>query len=230
MVSQPIPSDDQERRRHEQLRAAGRSDHPEHRAQNKPADGDDQDQRQASLEQRQAERRQDRHPIGRERRDEHQERDHGEVLKEQDGESGAAEARDLLAAFHQELQDERRRAKRERAADYDRRWQVGAEQAGGHADHTRRQHHLQAAKPEHQPAHDLEPRERQLETDGEQQKGDAQLGQQAGQLGFDDQPERVRADQDAGDQIADDRARPQPPEQRHHDDRRQQENQQLMED
>ena len=30
-------------------------------------------------------------------------------------------------------------------------------------------------------------------------------------------PQRVRSDQNAGDQIADDRARPQPPEQRHHE-------------
>ena len=108
--------------------------------------------------------------------DQEQERHHGEVLGEQDGEAGAAGGRHHAALARQHFHDEGGRGERQAGADDQRRRRRLAEPQGAEADHHRREQALQAAQPEHQAAHGEQAPHRQFEADEEQQEDDAQVG------------------------------------------------------
>ncbi len=220
----------EQRRRDEQLRAAGGGDGVQHRSQHEVTGQQDRGERERRLDQRQHQRADDRCRLERQHRHQHQQRHHGEVLEQQDREGGAAGARDLLAALDQQLQHEGGRRQREPAADDDRGRHRKAARPGQQSDQRGGGEHLRAAEAEHQPAHHAQPLERQLEADREQQEGHAKLGQHPRRRRLVDQPERGGADQHAGREIAEDRADPQAPEQRHDHDGGEQEDQEVVKD
>jgi hypothetical protein len=209
---------DQQRDRREQLRALADGDGAEQRAQHQPPDRDHGGDRDGGLEHGPGNRKRQRGLGRRERRRQHQERHHGEVLEQQDGDGDAPDAARHLAALGQELEYDRRRRQRQRGADHDRGLDGKPGECRDHAEHDARDHHLQGAEPEHIPANQPEPVDRQLQPDREQQEHHAELGEAMGGLRFLDQREAVRSDGDTGDQIAQHHAGAQPTKyrRRHH--------------
>ena len=84
--------------------------------------------------------------------------------------------------------------------------------------------HLRAAQPEHRLAQHPQARGLQLQADDEQQQHHAQLGEVQDVVDLGDQPQRPRADDHAGGQIAEDRAQLEPAKHRDGDDGGGQEN------
>ena len=141
--------------------------------------------------------------AAREERHEHKEHDNGEVLKEKDGEGGAAVARARLGALLHDLHDHRRGGQRERAADDDGGGAgVAGEQDGGAGDCTRGQRELQRAEHKDLPRERDEALQRQLQAEVEEEKDDANLGQVLHGLRVHDEAHTKGADDRARNQEA----------------------------
>ena len=94
--------------------------------------------------------------------------------------------------------------------------------------HRARHHHLRAAKAENRPAHFPEHRRPQLQPDDEQHHDHAELRDVHDiAIRGADQPETKRPDHDAREQIAEDRAEPEPFRERDGDDGREQVDERL---
>ena len=106
----------------------------------------------------------------------------------------------------------------EREADDDRGVPAGAEQIDDEAENAGGGEQLRDAEPEHLVAHAPELERVHFEPDEKQHDDDAELGDDVDRLAVGDQPQAVGADDDAGDQIAEDGAQPQPFEHRHEGD------------
>jgi hypothetical protein len=155
-----------------------------------------------------------------ERRDQHQQRHHGQVLEQQHAHHAAAVLGLELEPLGEHLDDDRRAAHRQRAAERDgalpaelpRTGVAHAEPGEGGAeqevaDHGRQhgQRDLAEAEAEDEPAHALQLGQVELEPDDEHQEHDAEFAQvaHAGRVGG--ERHRVRADDDADREIADHR-------------------------
>ena len=146
-------------------------------------------------------------------------RDHGEVLKQQDGKRLAPVPRGQLATLRQRLQHERRGGQACPHPNH-HRCQPGLPHGRREQrDRQGAQEQLGAAQPEHGAAQDPESRGLQLQADDEEQQHHAELGEVQRVLDFAHEPKTPRPDEHAGDEIAEDGAEAKPLEERHEDDR-----------
>ena len=218
----------QQRQRHEQFRALG----PRHHAvemPHQPAPGDDDDHhRQHCPQQRRAHKLGDMagFPGGKDRH-QHQQRHHGQVLRQQDGKARTAHARGEFTALHQKLHHHRRGGQRQAQPDDDRRLHRIAPPQGHSADDRAGDDHLREAEAEHHGPHRLKALDRKLKPDHEQEEDDTQLGHARHAVNVVDNGKAERADDGADKQIAEHRARLEPAEQRHQQHARHQEDQHL---
>ena len=126
-------------------------------------------------------------------RDEHQDRDDREVLRQQHGKAGAADSGGQAFLVRQQFEHDRGGGQRQAGAEDDRLRGRLAEQQRHTGEQRRGQQHLRSAKAEHQPPHRQQPLKRQFQTDQEQQEDDAELGNAVDVLGVaDGEPEQRR--------------------------------------
>ena len=232
--------DDEQNDGDEQLGGTRVRHQPEQRPQQHAAEDDDDGNGNHGLKQRSAETFEHRTAGTRgQDRDEHQDRNDGEILGEQDGKAGAADGRGETLLVRQQFEHDRRRRQRQaRAEDHRFRGRL-AEQQRDAGKQRRGQQHLQAAKAEHQPPHRQEAMQRQFETDQEQQEDDAELGNAVDIPGVaDGEPEQrrifliesaepERPEQRAGAEIAEHRTEAEAAHHRHHDARRAEHDQRI---
>jgi len=146
--------DGQQHRRHEHLGAAGLRDQAQGRAQDQPPDHIDRNDGQRRLAERQSQvPAEPAVELGAEHPDHEQDGHHGQVLHQQDRETGPAQGRADPAALQQQLHDDRRRRQGKTGAEDDRGPHRVAEFKGDQADDRAGHQDLQAAQAEHQPAH-----------------------------------------------------------------------------
>lgn len=159
-------------------------------------------------------------PARRERAEREQHRDHREVLEQGHGEGRLARHRLDHPALGEDLQRDRRRRHRAGHAHHDALRPRDAEAARDER-YFRRDgdRDLQQAQPEDRAAQRPQPARLELQPDEEQQHHDTELGHLLHEREVGDQPQAGRSDRDAGDQVAEHRAEPEPLEQRHHDHR-----------
>ena len=130
-------------------------------------------------------------------------RDGGDVLKQQDGEGHAAMRAGQLLAFGQQLQAEGGGGQRQAEPQHHGHGKGLVEAEQRHrADHQSRQQYLGQAHAEHRLAHDPETLGRQFQADDEQQQDYAHLGQVADAFRVANQAEYRGADQYPGQQVA----------------------------
>ena len=112
--------DDEQHGGDEELAGARRRDQPEQRTQQNAAEHDDDGERDRGLQQRDAEARKHRSagPRG-EDGDEHQDRNDGEVLRQQHGKAGAADIRREALLVRQQFEHDRGRGQRQARAEDD---------------------------------------------------------------------------------------------------------------
>ncbi|CAA9336024.1 MAG: hypothetical protein AVDCRST_MAG07-2462 [uncultured Frankineae bacterium] len=137
-------------------------------------------------------------------------RDDGEVLEDQQPEARLAGGGAGGAPVAEQLEHDGRRGQRDEQPGEHGRSQVDP---GRHQQARRDQHgaqDLQRAAQQDQPSDRHEAADGELDADREQQQDDADLGGGVDDLPLAHDAERVRADQDAGQQEADDRDDPQP--------------------
>ena len=233
---------DQQGGGHEEFRVVAVRGQPEERTQQHAADDHDRGQGDQRLSERHADTQPDRAlHVAAQHADQQQQRDHGEILGEQDGEAGAAGRAGEAPLSRQQLHHDGGRGQGEAGADH----QGGGGRLAGPqrqpADRGRGQHHLQAAQAEHQAAHGEQAPQRQFEADEEQQEDDAEIGDEgdlflAGHgepihhrrmLG---QPaEAVGTEQRTDHEIAQHRAHLEARQQRRHHRRRRQNDQRVLE-
>ncbi len=155
---------------------------------------------------------------GGEEGDDGERRDDGEVLEEEDREDLLAVGIGGLAAFLEDLHDDRRRGEGEahRRDDGDRRRQAGEHGRAGQQ--RRADQDLGEAETEDVVLERPQARRLQFETDDEQEHHDAEFGDAEDRFRVVEDPQPERADGDAGDQVADHRAEADPLEDRDRDD------------
>ena len=227
---QARPQYDQQGGGNEQLGTAGRGDQTVDRPQYRPADDDGDDQRDNGLQARLADRRQQGGPLLVQQRHQDQQRHDDQILEQQDGEGHGAVGCGPLAALGQQLEDERGRRQGEARPDDDCRVDGNPERQRDPEDDGAGERDLRRAQAEYVIPELLEPPERQFKADGEQQKHHAELGQRPGALGIADEAEAVGADENAGRQVADHRARFQALEEGDDDDGGDQQDQDVRQD
>jgi hypothetical protein len=161
----------------------------------------------------------ERFPRPGERRNEDQQRHHGKVLEQQHADRVPAVRRLRLEALHEQADHDRRGGHREGPRQHDRRLPRGPESKRDRREHGHGEHDLRAAQPEHHATHLDQPRQAELEPEGEHEEDDAELRQLARRRAVGDPAERVRTDRDADDQVAEQRRQVQTAE-NHHDEHR----------
>ncbi|CAA9315209.1 MAG: hypothetical protein AVDCRST_MAG16-403 [uncultured Frankineae bacterium] len=148
-------------------------------------------------------------PVAEHRQQEHHRHD-GEVLEDQQSQARLAGRRAGGAAVGEQLEHDGGRGQRDEQAGEQRRAQVDTGQHEHAGDHGDRAEHLQRPAEQHQPADRHQPADGELDADREQQQDDADLGGGVDHLALADDGQRVRADQHARQQEADDRHDAQP--------------------
>jgi hypothetical protein len=146
-----------------------------------------------------------------EQREEREHRDDGDVLEEQHGERALPRRRAELPLLGERLQHDRRGRQGERHPHGERRLPAQPGQRGERGERRGGERHLQPAEAEDGPTQPPEAPGLELEADDEEHHHDAELGdvQHAGALGGGaEEAEPRRADDDAGDEIAEHRAEP----------------------
>ena len=145
--------------------------------------------------------------------------DRGDVLQQGHAEDALARGRRHQVAFFQHAEPDRRRRERESERGDHREAPVGAERHGGGRQQRGRAQQLGAAPAEDRLAHRPEPLRLELQPDQKQHQHDAELGEAQDLFGVGHQLQAPGPDQDAGAQVADDRAEPERSCHRHGDDR-----------
>ena len=133
-----------------------------------------------------------------------QERNHREILEQQDAHDVAAMRRRDLHLLGEHLRDDRRRAHREHPAEREAGLPTGAEQMQQDHRGQRRDGDLREPESEHCAAHRFELRQAELEADREHQEDDAEFGQVPDVGGLGHEGERMRADREPDEEIAQD--------------------------
>ena len=113
--------------------------------------------------------------VGADRTKHEQYRHYGQILKQEDGEAGAAGGRVEPLLLRQHLDDHSRGGHREGQADDCGADPAVAKQHRGAGERPAAENDLKAAETEYQPAHHDQPLERQLQSDHEQQQHDPEL-------------------------------------------------------
>ncbi|MNK99579.1 hypothetical protein D3C87_1199830 [compost metagenome] len=197
---------DQQQVQHEQFLRAPRRHHVEPAAHQPLPDEEDQAEGHHDLDRGQAQGRRQLPGVARERRDDDQQRHHGQILEQQHADDVAAVLGLQLHALGKHLGDDGRRGHGQRPAQRHRglpgQASPGRERPAGRHHEPHRQHHLGAAQPEHEPFHRAELAQVELEPDREHQEDHAEFGQVLGLGGIAGQRERVGTDQDANRQVA----------------------------
>jgi hypothetical protein len=157
------------------------------------------------LEQRDAEQHRELLRRLRQRRNDHQQRHHREILKEQDAEDFAAVRGLELHPLGQQLGQDGGRGHREDAAKGDADLPVDAGEHDQPGDQQHADRDLQQAETEDDALHRVELGQRELETDREHQEDDAELGEMFDAMHVVHQVQGVRADDAADQQVAKDR-------------------------
>ena len=137
-----------------------------------------------------------------------QERQRRQILEQQNADREAAVLAAELAVVRQLLERDRGRRHRDHAADHERGLPAEAERDRGGGADQRRETDLQAAGAEDGRAGGDQLRQRELEPDHEHQEHDAELGEKLRALARRENPEAMRADREAGREVADDRRQP----------------------
>ena len=225
--------DEQQRRRREGLAQAGPRDDAE-RGRHQPAAerddaGDGADRREPTrpagpVRQRAcvrvgARRRRRGITAGHGQQRQHrQQRDHRDVLEQQHQERALAAARRQPALLLQRLQHDRGRRHRQDQARRQRRPPGDAEREAARGEQQRGRDHLHAAAAEQRAAAAPQGARVEFEPDHEQHHDDAELRRvhDVG-AGAAEEAEAERPDRDAGDQVAQYGAEPEPPRERHRD-------------
>ena len=193
---------DQQYREREQLAQAAVGDDVEQRPQQPAPGGQHRDDGEHAAEHRQQARALAQRVLtGDQRRGEREEGHEGEVLEQQHGKGEAPVGAVELRALRQLLQQDRRRAHRDRTADHDRHEPADAGEMREHAEHARCRDDLGGSEPEHLAAHGEHARQRELKTKGEEQEGHAELGEQAHGARVRHHAERVRSEREADEQV-----------------------------
>ena len=196
---------DQQHVQHEQLGRALARDHMEPPAHRLLAEEQDQRQGDARLQQRATHRGDAAASGARERGNEDQERDDGQVLEQQDAHRVAPVRGAQLRALCQHLRHDGGRAHRQRAANDDAGPPAIAQQLNAQPSSGGRDGNLREAQPEYGAAHRAQLGQAELEADREHQEHDAELGELPGRLVVGHDGERMRPERDADDQVAEDR-------------------------
>ena len=152
----------------------------------------------------------------RERRHDDEQRHDGEILREEYAEYVAAVRRVEFRALGEEPREHRRRRHRERHAECNAALPGETEQQCECQHRGDGRENLRHTEPEHDAAHRHEPWQAELEADREHEKHDADFRESRHDLGIVDETERVRADGDADDEIADQRRQSRDPAGNHH--------------
>ncbi|MCE3246753.1 MAG: hypothetical protein K0R41_578, partial [Geminicoccaceae bacterium] len=132
-------------------------------------------------------------------------RQRGQILEQQDADRQPAVLAAELAIVRQLLEGDRGRRHGDHAADDDRGLPAEAEEDRGRGADQRREPDLQAAGAEDRRARGDQLRQLELEPDHEHQEHDVELGEKLRALAGREELEAVRANREAGHEVADDR-------------------------
>ena len=141
----------------------------------------------------------------RQRRQQHQRQHHGEVFDDQPADGDAAPLGLDQPALLQGAQQHDRDGDRQRQPEHQPRAERPAEQPGEPAPSSRRERHLDDGAGHGDRPHRQQILQRKMQADAEHQQDDADLGQFRRQALVGDEARRVRPDQHAGEEIADQR-------------------------
>ena len=135
-----------------------------------------------------------------------QNRQNGEVLKQQNAERGSPVSALELRALRQQLEDQRRRGQRETKTDEQRGRKSQAQQPSRQSQQHCAHNHLRRPHAENDAPHDPEARWLQLQADDEEQQHDAELREAHDARNVLHEAEAPRADHHSGGDISQDRA------------------------
>ena len=125
----------------------------------------------------------------------------GQVLEQQHAEGEPPVRAVQLRALGELLQQDGGRAHRDRPAEHDRHQPWHPEQVADDGEHRGGEQHLRAAEHEDLAAHGDHARQRELQSQREQQEGDPEVGEQARRARVRQDPKRMRAEQQADHQV-----------------------------
>ena len=196
---------DEEHVQQEELGRAEARDRAEPGADHAGTGEHDQHEREHRLAERRRCRKAERAGRLREHRDHHEERHDGEILKKEHGHRLAALRRVELAALREKPRDDGRRRHGGDSAEREPR-------LPRHSKHERAAHdeddggcHLRAAQAEDHAPHRAQLAEAELEADREHEEHHAELGEVLRLFAIREEAERIRAERQPGDEIADER-------------------------
>ncbi len=203
-----------------QILILGRRNQPKHGSQYKSARDDQHRDRRNALDQGLAAEPQKISASLRQNREQHQDRGDGHVLHQKHSDGRAPRASRGLVPLTKDLNDDRRRAERERKAGRHGRI-AGISHPPSHQRNQRRAHHdLRQSHAQGIAPHRPQPVERQFKPDREEKEDHTEFGQKGRRLGRAYQVGTPRADQDAGHKVTQHRTDLEPMEQRHDEHRR----------
>ncbi len=134
-----------------------------------------------------------------------------QVLKQQHAEREPSVGAVQLRPLGQLVQDDGRGAHGQSTPNDDGREPLETTQACEQREHDRGRPNLRGAEPEHLRAHGDHARQRELQTQGEEQKHHAELGQQTRGRGIRHHPQSMRSERQTDQQVPHHGRQPQPP-------------------
>ncbi len=210
----------QQHRQYEQFRGLLRGNDLEQRPHDALAEYQDDEQHHAGLEQGGADLDRDLFARQRQRRHQHQQRDHRQILEQQHTHDLLAMGRMELCLLGQHLGNDGRRRHGEDAAKHQARLPAQAGESGDDNDREDADQYLQPAEAENQAAHGHQLGQREFEADRKHQEHHAELGQIAGAGGIGHKSQRAGADQHSDQQVAENGRHVHATENHHHHHRR----------
>ena len=211
----------------EKLGIAAARHRPEQGADQQSAHRQDHPQCQRRLEQRDPQRRQHSSLGVVKQGDQGEQRNDRQVLAQEHREGNPSMGCGQLAALDHHLEHDGRRGQGQAAAEHQRCGALEADEPEQAVEHHPGDQDLRAPETEDVPPEGGQSRGGQGQADSEEEEHNAELCQDFDRLGLLDEAQPVRADEGAGDQVSQYRARAQLAEQRHDGDRREQDDQQI---
>ncbi len=203
----------------EQLARPRARDLPKQPRKQPPPDQQHQQDERADAQQRDAERFEQSRPAGgrirsaepaRERRQQHEHEHHREVFDDEPADRDAAIDRVEHASALERAQQHDRACDRQRQPEHEAGAETPAPQARNADAEYRRSRHLHDGARQRDLAYRKQIVEREMKANAEHQQHDADLGELSGDLEIRDIPRRGRTENDARNQVTDDRRQPQP--------------------
>ncbi len=209
------PQREQQQVEHEQLGRLAPRHHVKPGTHHVLAEEQDQGEHHRGLGQRQPEAGGELSSAGRQCRDQDKERDHRQILEQRHPDDLASMQRVQFQPVSQHLAQDGRRGHGQRTAE-DHSCLPALPQRQCQTQHQRSDtNHLGRTQTEHQAAHGDQLGQAELQPDAEHQEHHPELCEVAGILGVRHPAQRMRSDQNADDEIADQRRQPQ--QAAHHD-------------